>query len=98
MIVRFRKITIYSCKLFTRSFGIGSLSDPNFQVSEGLSEDIKTYAKKKQTDISLRTLLDTGQGKHLNLFHKMYKDSDAKTDDQKIQIQIANFLHRELPV
>ena len=41
---------------------------------------------------------DTGQGKHLHLFPKMYKSSDAETDGQKVCIQVANFLHRELPV
>jgi len=66
-----------------------SLSDPNFGVSEPLTEDIKYYAKKRQSDISLRTLLDTGQGKHLNLFDKIFKKTDGSlTDTQKVQIQV----------
>jgi pyruvate dehydrogenase kinase 2/3/4 len=58
----------------------------------------RLYAKRKQTDISLLTLMHTGQGKHLHMFEKIFPGSDAKTDSQKIQIQVASFLHRELPV
>jgi pyruvate dehydrogenase kinase 2/3/4 len=61
-------------------------------------EELKQYAKRKQTDISLVTLMQTGQGKHLNLFDKFFPKTDAKTDAEKVQIQVANFLYRELPV
>ena len=77
---------------------LSSLTDPSFGNPTEISDDLSLYANKQQTAISLKTLLDTGKGKHLHLFDKMYKTSDAKSDDQKVQIQVANFLHRELPV
>ena len=93
------KLAVRSLKFEKQKYQtFSSLTDAGAGLSESLMEDIRIYAKKRQTDISLRTLLDTGQGKHLHLFSKMYKDSDAKTDTEKVQIQVANFLHRELPV
>lgn len=57
------------------------------------------YSKKKQTSVSLRALMESGQGLHL------YKSGlgggsteDAMKVAEKILIQIACFLHRELPV
>lgn len=67
--------------------------------SPQLSKELDLYSKKKQTSVSLRALMESGQGLHL------YKSGlgGASTEDamkvaEKIVIQIACFLHRELPV
>ena len=63
-------------------------------------ETLQYYGRKKQTNVNLQTLLETGSGQSLNEFESIaIKSSPPKgalTD--RITIQIACFLHRELPV
>ena len=56
--------------------------------------ELRIYGKKKQTPVSLKSLLETGAGKMLDQ-HPVNTDYDKA---MRIRFQIACFLHRELPV
>jgi pyruvate dehydrogenase kinase 2/3/4 len=64
------------------------------------STELKIYASKKQTAVSLKSLLETAKGEMLPGHHPYPAVSGiADLDKQmRIQFQIACFLHRELPV
>lgn len=66
----------------------------NFSVmTPNIEKELELYSKKKQTSVSLRTLMDTGRGENPNLpLPKSGRASD------KVIMQVACFLHRELPV
>lgn len=59
-------------------------------------KDLQYYGRKTQTQVSLETLLEIGRGSRLEEYD--YINSKAKDRIDKICIQIACFLHRELPV
>ena len=63
-----------------------SLTDPSFGNPTEISDDLSLYANKQQTAISLKTLLDTGKGKHLHLFDKMYL----------VTFSLSNFYHLKI--
>ena len=55
-------------------------------------DEIHYFARKKRVGVDMRTLLDTGLG-------RMQFNSDIEgTKLQKVLMQVACFLHRELPV
>ena len=68
------------------------------------TEDFFHYGKKKQTAVSLKALMETGIGKRLdgaqNNGDGNHSDNDTpfKGATDKVKIQIACFLHRELPI
>jgi hypothetical protein len=67
---------------------------------EIIDKEINFYASKKQTGVSLKSLLETGRGELLGKFpgeHKFSVEDDKKIA-AKIQMQVACFLHHELPV
>ena len=67
--------------------------------SSQLNKEIDLYSKKKQTSVSLRALMESGQGLHLyKLGMGGASNEDGMKVAEKILIQIACFLHRELPV
>lgn len=55
----------------------------------GSVEEIEYFGRKKQTDVSLKALMETGKGMKLNA---------EKSGGDSVPIQVACFLHRELPV
>lgn len=68
------------------------------------ARDLLFFGRKPQTSVNLQALMETGQGNRLERFesisgehdqgnHKMSKDAQLR-----VLIQIACFLHRELPV
>ena len=57
--------------------------------------DLKFYGKKKQSQVSLKALMETGMGRNLSDFS--FKNTKASASD-RVKIQVACFLHRELPV
>lgn len=59
-------------------------------------KDLQYYGRKTQTQVSLETLLEIGRGSSLEEYE--YINSKAKDRIDRICIQIACFLHRELPV
>ena len=65
-------------------------------------ENQEEYKHKKQTSVSLETLLDTGSGKllHETQFPESMTKADALklTTHEKTVLQIASFLRHELPV
>lgn len=64
-------------------------------------QELLMYSRKKLTSVSLRSLMETGRGDLLG--HTKGKSSDklvatSTPTPEKIIIQVACFLHRELPV
>lgn len=65
-----------------------------------VKKEMMIYSKKKQTPVSLKSLMETGRGDLLS------KDKgtlisgklEQSTASQRVLIQVASFLHRELPV
>lgn len=72
-----------------------------FSTTNALEKELHIYSAKKQTPVSLKSLMETGKGDKLQDFEELMKgklnDSSHHTT-QKILIQVACFLHRELPV
>lgn len=61
--------------------------------------ELRHYSKKSQTGISLMNMMKTGKGDLLEEFEKFapIKD-DSLTQNERVRIQIACFLHRECAV
>lgn len=75
----------------------------NFSTSSSsMEKELLIYSNKKQTPVSLRTLMETGRGETLGHFDEFMKSKYAANQapgaSQRILIQVACFLHRELPV
>ena len=69
-------------------------------VSSALEKELQIYSNKKQTPVSLRSLMETGSGDRLPAFDEMMKldKKGIPQASQRIMIQVACFLHRELPI
>lgn len=61
-----------------------------------LDSEIILYGSKKQTPVSLKSLMETGKGALLKGFEG--KQQEATTASELVLFQVACFLHRELPV
>jgi hypothetical protein len=76
----------------------------NFQnINPALEKEIVLYSNKKQTPVSLRSLMETGKGDRLQHFDQLMKGRYGTQEgqpqaSQRILIQVACFLHRELPI
>jgi hypothetical protein len=61
--------------------------------ASNLEKELDLYSKKKQTSVSLKSLMESGRGDNPNLpYGRATKASD------KVLMQVACFLHREMPV
>ena len=58
-------------------------------------KELLLFSNKKQTPVSLKALMETGKGDRLS---SASHDKNEDASRSKILIQIACFLHRELPV
>jgi len=61
-----------------------------------LDRELILYGSKKQTPVSLKSLLETGKGDLLKGFEG--KQRESTTASELVLFQVACFLHRELPV
>lgn len=68
----------------------------SFATSPDIEKQLDLYSKKKQTSVSLKTLMDSGRG--LNLDGHTFGTMGNNKASEKILMQIACFLHREMPV
>ena len=68
-----------------------------FSTVFSIDKEIDLYSKKKQTTVSLKTLMDSGLGNNLNTFQYGAMQKSQRASD-KVLMQVACFLHRELPV
>jgi len=66
----------------------------------GLDEkDLQYFGKKKQSGVSLTALMETGRGDRLKEFDQLVDTSKQQAGaSERVQIQVACFLHRELPI
>lgn len=62
-----------------------------------LSDDIRHFSAMEQTGVSLRTITQTGRGEFVQLDSDA-DDTNATLRTQKMLMQVAMFLHRELPI
>jgi len=61
--------------------------------------ELNIYARKKQSKVNIRQLLETGRGAQLHDYNPASPSAPlSKEAAQRVQIQVACFLHRELPV
>ena len=71
-------------------------------VNTALDKEIQLYSTKKPTPVSLKSLMETGRGDRLAHFDEMmkgvYEKHNPPQTSQRILIQVACFLHRELPI
>lgn len=63
------------------------------QISPQVEAELAVYSKKKQTSVSLKALMDAGLGEISNI-----PTGKATKASEKTLLQIACFLHREMPV
>ncbi|CAB1102010.1 unnamed protein product [Ectocarpus sp. CCAP 1310/34] len=81
------------------SSGGGDVDYSSLMAGPGtaLHDDIMESAARKQTGVSLKTLIDTGRGDLLS-GEMGLTGQDSLSTKQKMLIQVASFLHRELPI
>jgi pyruvate dehydrogenase kinase 2/3/4 len=67
---------------------------------EQMQGEIEQYSMRKQTSVSLETLLDTGSGKllHASRFSHAKAERQKLTKHERTVMQVASFLRHELPV
>ena len=71
-----------------------TVSGVNIRYKTDSSSEIAHYGRKKQTNVSLKALMETGMGKRLDLEPNLINEGASS----RVRIQIACFLHRELPI
>ena len=71
-----------------------------FSAREDMQAEIEQYSMRKQTSVSLETLLDTGSGKllHASRFSHAKAEQQKLTKHERTVMQVASFLRNELPV
>jgi hypothetical protein len=83
------------------SHAFNNTSTSTTAMSE-LERELLLYSEKKQAVLSLKTLMETGNGDRLNEFETIFqKTNNSKKqllESEKVHMQVACFLHRELPV
>lgn len=65
--------------------------------SANLDKEITYYSSKRQTPVSLKSFMETGRGERLNQLIS-FKGDEGDFGLEQVLIQVACFLHRELPV
>ncbi|CAM9947629.1 unnamed protein product [Ectocarpus sp. 8 AP-2014] len=92
---------VATCNVSRRqlSSGGGDVDYSSLMAGPGtaLHDDIMESAARKQTGVSLKTLIDTGRGDLLS-GEMGLTGQDSLSTKQKMLIQVASFLHRELPI
>jgi len=71
-----------------------------YDLDSKVNEACAKYAEKRQTGVSLKTLLDTGRGDLLGKARGFLEPevAQAHTATEQVLIQVAMFLHHELPI
>lgn len=74
-------------------------AEPVVEIPNDVAKAIEKYTKKKQTSVTLQTLMKTGRGE---LLGKTYKDNNFRLEHQhateEILMQVAGFIRREMPI
>ena len=69
----------------------------NFGIDDRTHAECGEWGEKRMTGVSLKTLLDTGRGELLGRYAKK-EDDQQHTATQQVLMQVAMFLHHELPI
>lgn len=84
----------------TRAIAVRSLTHGHSVVFDGVTDaleaDLLFYSRRKQVPVRLQDLIDTGKGDLLA--PRKPGDVPEASNHERIQMQIACFLHRELPI
>jgi hypothetical protein len=87
------KIMVQKTRIIRCTIPLGNCK---FSAVSVMSEkELLLFSNKKQTPVSLKALMETGKGDRLS---SSSHDKNEDASRSKILIQIACFLHRELPV
>jgi len=87
------KIMVQKTRIIRCTIPLGNCK---FSAVSVMSEkELLLFSNKKQTPVSLKALMETGKGDRLS---SSSHDKNEDASKSKILIQIACFLHRELPV
>ena len=62
-------------------------------IAPNVEKELALYSKKKQTAVSLKSLMESGRGDNPHL-----PSGKATKASEKVIMQVACFLHREMPV
>ena len=87
-------INLIAIRIGRVSFPIRSFHAENSALAH--EKEILLYSNKKQTPVTLKSLVETGKGERLSMDEKIAESGSAVTS--KVLVQVACFLHRELPV
>jgi hypothetical protein len=64
-----------------------------------MDKEVHIYSRKKETPVSLKSLFETGKGEKLHQMDALISSSAKKHNvNAKILMQVACFLHREIPI
>jgi len=66
--------------------------------SDDMLREIQVFSRKRRSTVGLKALLETGRGEYLKNFEQGLKKVDKQGVKEKVLIQVASFLHRELPI
>mmetsp|Transcript_15403 Transcript_15403/g.13938 ORF Transcript_15403/g.13938 Transcript_15403/m.13938 type:complete len:409 (-) Transcript_15403:998-2224(-) len=61
-------------------------------------DQLEYYGRKKQTSVTVKSLMETAQGERLDMFNLNKQLLDNINMNEKVLLQVACFLHRELPI
>jgi len=92
-VMRVTKLVRQISRLY-RSSRVSGTSLPTFPSES----ELQYYGKKKQSQVSLKALMETGLGSRLNEFSFGGAVAPKASVSDRVKIQVACFLHRELPV
>jgi pyruvate dehydrogenase kinase 2/3/4 len=82
-----------------RSLRVAWSSTVKSNANIDFERELILYGGKKQTPVSLKSLMDTGKGSLLSEFEVIKGNQiQTSTASELVLFQIASFLHRELPV
>lgn len=70
----------------------------NSPIKRFYSDDILSFSKKKQSKVSMKALLETGSGQLLHAFDNLVNTSQLADERKRVNIHVACFIHKELPI
>lgn len=91
-----RPINFFNVQIGKVVFSFRSFHAENSTITLAHEKELLLYSNKKQTPVSLKSLMETGKGERLSIDEKISDGGSAVTS--KVLVQVACFLHRELPV
>ncbi len=68
-------------------------------LAQNLEKELQIFSHKRETHITLQSLMETGRGERLERFVESGESAQKKINiSEKVLFQVACFLHREMPI